>query len=116
MSGPKGALLDLDLWMRMPEFLGNQDTFPGGVVLRERQFKTRLTALDREPIVMGGLFMRRATNLRKGLPLGGTLEALDLAGGAHDARCIDTELIILVYARVIDPRTARLPAGPHPCR
>lgn len=110
--GPAGAELDLDLWMRMPEILGSQDTFPGGIVLRERKFTTRLTARDREPLVMGGLFMRRASNLRKGLPLAKALPALDLAGGAHDARCVDTELVILVHMRVIDPRTARIPSGP----
>ena len=101
--GVEEATLDIDLWFRLPELLENPDAFVGSVGLRQREVKTRVTVRDDTPLLLGGLFLRRRLATTKSIPGISRIKPLDAATNAADRRCVDTEMLLLVRARILDP-------------
>ncbi len=101
------AVLDLDLWFRIAEPSEEPNAPVSQLNLRSRQVTTRVTVRDREPLLIGGLHLRRNTRNRRGLPRLEGLSLVDALLSARDSECIDTELLVLVRARIVTPRPAR---------
>lgn len=108
--GAAAATLDIDLWLALPESPEGASSFSGGLRVTERQVRTRISVRDGEPLLIGGLFLRRHNKHHKGLPGLVGVSLVDALLSADDRSCIDTELLVLVRARVKTPTLAEIRA------
>lgn len=108
--GEAGALLDIDLWLNLPEVPEDPNTFIGALRLAQRQVRTRISVRDGEPLLIGGLFLRRHSHTHKGLPGLSGVSLVDALLSSDDKNSVDTELLVLVRARVQTPTRAEIRA------
>jgi len=101
--GREDAVLDLDVWLRLPEQVTRSDVLPGTLRLKLRQVTTRVTVRDREPLLIGGLVLRRAGRARRGLPRPAAADALDPLHSSLRSDHEETEIVFLVRARIVPP-------------
>ncbi len=102
--GAEGALVDVDLWLRVPEQSEDPRAPVGTVLLRERHLTTRVTLRAGQPALLGGLFLRRLGNGRAGLPaLGGAAPWLDPLLSRRDRGGERSELLVALEARTVRP-------------
>jgi len=104
--GAEHAVLDLDVWLRLPELVTGAEVVPGTLLLKERQVTTRLTVRDREPLLVGGLVLRHRRGDRRGLPRPRELAALDPLHSSRVRLAAETEIVFLVRVRVVPPGSA----------
>jgi type II secretory pathway component GspD/PulD (secretin) len=102
--GRESAVLDLDVWLRLPEEITDGSAPFGTLRLRRRQVTTRLKVRDREPILLGGIILRRMDRRRRGLPRPRGLSLLDPLDSARLRDQGDTEILFLVRARIVSPK------------
>ncbi len=101
--GAEHAVLDIDMWLNVPEAPERASSYPGGLQLNTRRVRTRVTVRDGEPLLLGGLFLRRWAHLRKGLPRLSGMSLVDQLLFADDKNCVDTELVLLIRGRIRTP-------------
>ena len=101
--GREEAVLDIDLWLRLAELAALPNAAAGAIGLRDRHVTTRVTARDGEPLLFGGLFIRDRIAGRKQLPGISNLRILDMATRAEDRETVDTEMLMMVRVRIVDP-------------
>jgi len=106
--GHERAELDLDVWLRLPEEVTRTDVTPGTLRLKLRQVTTRVTVRDRESLLIGGIVLRGALRGRRGLPRPRELDALDPLHSSLRREHEETEIVLLVRARIVPP--GRTPA------
>lgn len=113
--GREYAELDLDVWLRLPEEVTGSKVVPGTLRLKLRQVTTRLTVRDREPLLIGGLVLRRTRRSRRGMPRPRVLSALDPLHSSRMRETDETEIVFLVRPRIIPPgkRPAELDPATH---
>jgi type II secretory pathway component GspD/PulD (secretin) len=110
--GFEEAVLDLATWIRVAEPSSETDAPAGTLVLRSRQVRTRVTIRDRESMLIGGLRMRRHLGSRRGLPLLQRIPGLDPLYSVRRRENEETEIVILVRARILNPGRSRAPFAP----
>jgi len=110
--GRDSAVLDLDVWLRIPEELNDNTGLVGTLRLKLRQVRTRITLRDREPLMLGGLVLHRATKKRRGLKRPPELKVLDPLHSALTRDGRDTEVTFLIRMRCVTP--GRTPAEMRP--
>ncbi len=101
--GREHAVLDIDVWLRLPEEMTGSDTLPGTLRLKLRQVTTRITVRDREPLLIGGLVLRHGRRDRRGLPRPYALSALDPLHSSRVRESEETEIVFLVRPRLVPP-------------
>ncbi|MDJ0523337.1 MAG: hypothetical protein QNJ90_14800 [Planctomycetota bacterium] len=101
--GREHAVLDLDVWLRLPEEVTGAEVVPGTLRLKTRQVTTRLTVRDREPLLLGGIVLRRAQRDRRGLPRPRAAAALDPLHSTRVRDAAETEIVFLIRPRVVPP-------------
>ena len=101
--GREHAVLDLDVWLRLPEEVTGSDVVPGTVRLKLRQVTTRITVRDREPLLIGGIILRRRQRDRRGLPRPREVKALDPLHSSRVRDAAETEIIFLLRPRIVPP-------------
>jgi type II secretory pathway component GspD/PulD (secretin) len=101
--GREEAVLDIDLWLRLAEWAQLPSSAVGAIGLRDRHVTTRVTVRDGEPLLFGGLFIRDRIAGRKQLPGISNLRILDMATRAEDRETVDTEMLMFVRVRIVDP-------------
>lgn len=97
--GADAAVLDLEA-----DFLFLTPQAPDGAAAGEvttlrRRVATRVTVADQESLLIGGLRIRRRQDSGRGLPLVSRLPGLS----ERTNRCEDTELLLLLRARILVP-------------
>lgn len=111
--GTDAAVLDLraDLTFALPE--STDASAAGELVLHHRRVQTRVTVRDGESLLLGGLRIRRRAGAERGLPV-----LIGIPGLTMTSKdCLETELVLLVKARVVVPdRTNGLVAPPGEAR
>jgi hypothetical protein len=110
--GFEEATIEIATWIRVAEPAGEPDAVPGSLLLRSRQARTRVTVRDRESVVIGGLRVRRHLGSRQGLPLLQRIPVLDPLYSARRREHEETEIVILVRARILNPGRSRAPFAP----
>jgi type IV pilus assembly protein PilQ len=101
--GVESARLELDVSLKLPEEIRDASAPPGSILLKERQVRTTLTVRDREPLLVGGLYIRRGERSRGGLPRPAALSALDPLHSSRLRDCRSTEITFLIRARIVEP-------------
>lgn len=101
--GREHAVLDLDVWLRLPEEVTGSDVVPGTVRLKLRQVTTRITVRDREPLLIGGIILRRRQRDRRGLPRPREVKALDPLHSSRVRDAAETEIVFLLRPRIVPP-------------
>ena len=101
--GKETAVLDLDVWLRIPEEVNDASTLLGTMKLKLRQVRTRVTLRDREPLILGGLVLRQRGRSRRGMPRPKELEVLDPLHSALRRDEFDTEICFLIRMRSVQP-------------
>lgn len=100
-----GAVLDVDLWLRVPEESEDAASAIGTLVLRQRHVTTRVVLKDQAPVLLGGLYLRRAHRLRRGLPgLRDVVLWVDPLLSARETGSERTEILLYLQARPLYPR------------
>jgi type II secretory pathway component GspD/PulD (secretin) len=95
--GEDEATLDLSLWVALPEESEEANTLPGTLEVHQRKVATRVTVRAGRPLVLGGLYLRRLANDRRGLPgLDAAVQWLDPLVSSRALRCGTTELVLTV--------------------
>jgi len=86
-----------DLLFALPE---SEDAAAAGeIVLHRRRVQTRFTIRDQESLLIGGLRIRRRLGAERGLPV-----LIGIPGLTMTSKdCLETELVLLVKARVVVP-------------
>lgn len=117
--GEETAVLDLRLWLRVPEPSESGNTTEGALIFKTREVKTRLSVRDGEPLLFGGLHLRRRHLGVKGIPFVPALADIGGLPGSRDSACFDTEMIFLLRPRILRPaltaaEAAQLARGPAP--
>ncbi|MDF1701678.1 MAG: hypothetical protein P1V36_11035 [Planctomycetota bacterium] len=102
--GAESAVLDIAVWMQLPTDVNDGSAAPGTVRLRKREVTTRLTVRDREPLFFGGIVLKHGEKGRRGLPRPRELAVLDPIHSARMSRCTETEVVLLVRARIVPLR------------
>lgn len=101
--GRETAVLDLDIWLRIPEEADDGLGLVGTLRLKQRQVRTRITLRDREPLMLGGLILHHARRSRRGLPRPKSLAVLDPLHSALACEGRDTEICFLIRMRSVTP-------------
>ena len=101
--GAESAVLDLDVWLRLPEEIDDGTASPGTLRLRVRQVRTRILVRDRESLMIGGIILRNAARSRRGFPRPRELELFDPLHSAKLRTAESTEIVFLVRARIVVP-------------
>jgi type II secretory pathway component GspD/PulD (secretin) len=104
--GKDSAVLDLDVWLRIPGEVNDASAVVGSVRLKLRQVRTRITLYDREPLLLGGLVLRQRDRSRRGMPRPKELEVLDPLHSALSCGNQDTEVCFLIRMRSVTPGRA----------
>lgn len=99
--GGDGAVLDLSVQLVTADPSLQPDAPPGALVRRVRELTTRVTVRDGQPLVLGGLKLRRSLGNRRGLPLLDRVPALDVPLSARGASSTSTELLFVLRPRVL---------------
>ena len=110
--GLDSAEVNLDVWLRFPEEADAGASIPGTVQLRTRQVQTQVTLRDREPLILGGLTIRRCRKQRRGMPRPKEFAVLDPLHSALSGDGRDTEIVFLIRMRSASP--GRMPAEMKP--
>ena len=110
--GVEYAVLDIDVWMTLPQYVTDGTTTPNALRLRTREVTTRVTVRDREPLCLGGIILRDNARSRRGLPRPKSLNVLDPLHSARLRTCSETEVVFLLRARVVKPRSRPLELDP----
>ena len=101
--GREHAVLDIDVWLRLPEEVTSSDAIPGTLRLKLRQVTTRVTVRDREPLLIGGIVLRRRARNRRGLPRPREVMALDPLHSSRVRDAAETEIVFLLRPRIVPP-------------
>lgn len=101
--GREHAVLDLDVWLRLPEEVTASNAVAGTLRLKLRQVTTRITVRDREPLLIGGLILKQKRRGRRGLPRPRALNALDPLHSSRVRDAEETEIVFLVRPRLVPP-------------
>ena len=98
-----GAVLDLvaDIGVLLPE--DPSDIPASNWIESRRRVATRVTVRDRESILVGGLKMRRRLFRHLGDPVFGQIPGVEAVASTESGDCIETELLLLLRARVLVP-------------
>lgn len=98
-----GAVLDLvaDIGVLVPEDPANVPAAQWIEV--RRKVATRVTVRDRESILIGGLKMRRRLFEKQADPVFGRIPGVDAVASSSDCEYLETEMVLLVRARVLVP-------------
>lgn len=99
--GGDGAVLDLTVQLVTADPSLEPDAPPGALVRRARELTTRVTVRDGQPLVLGGLRLRRGLSNRRGLPLVSSVPALDAPLSSRGALSEATELLFVLRPRVL---------------
>ncbi|MDA1195815.1 MAG: hypothetical protein O2894_11600 [Planctomycetota bacterium] len=102
--GAETAVLDLDMWMRLPHIASDGLASAGMLRLRTREVTTRITVRDREPVFIGGIVLKHGERSRRGLPRPRELDMLDPLHSAMLRGSGETEIVLLVRARIVPVR------------
>ena len=101
--GRDTAVLDLDVWLRIPEEVNDGTALVGTLRLQQRQVRTRITLRDRQPLMLGGLVLHHANRSRRGMPRPKSLAVLDPLHSALLREGRDTEICFLIRMRSVSP-------------
>ncbi len=69
-------------------------------ILRKRRVQTLVSVRDQEPVLLGGLYLRRHIRNRYGVPWISSTPGLEEVGSAESLDCVTTELLLSIRARV----------------
>ena len=114
LVGPDAATLDLVADLRVPTAESPGTTPAAGLAIARRTVATRVTVRDREALLVGGIRLRRQVAASRGIPKVSSVPGLEVLGSSRSTTVVESELVLLVRARVVRPGptpAAFLPPG-----
>jgi type II secretory pathway component GspD/PulD (secretin) len=111
--GSDAVVLDLETELRLAEPTRGGQLTASPLVVRTRRVRTRVTVRDRETLFLGGLKLRRVLHGGRGVPLLSELPGIDVLTSSDEGEVLETELVLLVRARIVVPGGSRVPTRHH---
>ena len=108
--GKDAAVLDLIADIGYEEEEPTSSIPTADVTVRQRRVVTEITVRDREPMLIGGLKLKRRQEKEQGLPLVRSTPGVELVTSSSGRECEDSELILMIRARIRVPGRS---AGPY---